>query len=258
MSYTEILSLLTKENERARITNRGNVEYIKIEDIVCTLQAPPALTVDSFSQSLNSNGFFEPLTFDDSMRLCDGTKRLYAARVLDLKEIPVTFSANYPMLSDYIISLISSSADFFEKADLLSLLSKKFLISRDLLAERLGCTVSAVSNKIRLSAFSDEERTLISSYSLSERHARTILRLPRSLRLQTIEFIGSQKLSVANSEEYIDSLLRVPSLPFENVSKKIGKSILSACKSAEESNFRYELTRRENPDSVVYSVTVFK
>ncbi len=258
MNRKELLSLLNKEKEKERITGRGNAEYIKTDDVVYASQTPPARTVNLFSQSIHDNGFFEPLTFDDSMRLCDGVKRLCAARALGLKEIPVTFSANYPMLSDYIISFVSSSGDFFEKADFLSLLSKKFLVSRDLIAERLNCTVSAVSNKIRLSAFSDEERILISSYNLSERHARALLRLPQPLRFQTIEFIGSQRLNVASSEEYIDSILSAPSLPFENVSKKIGKSILSACKSAEESNFRYELTRRENSDSVVYSVTVFK
>ncbi len=258
MNYNELISFLDKENENKRIKPECGVEYLDTCLISPTGSMPRGATVHALSACLNSYGFFDPIIIDGSLNIIDGAKRYYAATLSGLRSVPVTFSLSYPFFSDYVILLAKSTDDFFEKADLLSLLSKKFFIPRDILAEKFCCTVSAISNKIRLASLSIDVRYSISNYGLSERHARSLLRLPSDHHLEAAEHIGKNAFTVAETEEYIDLLVDKQHIPFEAVARKIGISIANVCKTIDKSNYRCELVRRDGTDSVTYSLTLFE
>ncbi len=75
-------------------------------------------------------------------------------------------------------------------------------------ANALGVSQPYVANKLRLLAFSEEEQSKILEYGLSERHARTVLRLPSGKeRLIAIEKAHAMKMNVARCEIMVDTML---------------------------------------------------
>lgn len=76
------------------------------------------------------------------------------------------------------------------------------------LAGVLGVSQPYIANKLRLLAYSDEERRRILELGLSERHARTLLRIKDTrVRLEAIETCGRGKMNVARCEILVDSIL---------------------------------------------------
>ena len=89
---------------------------------------------------------------------------------------------------------------------------KKMLSVRDMtqakLAGVLGVSQPYIANKLRLLDFSDEAREKIAEYGLSERHARTLLRLKSEKdRLKAIDEVGRGKMNVARTEILVDCML---------------------------------------------------
>ncbi len=85
-------------------------------------------------------------------------------------------------------------------------------ITQKELGERMGVSQSYIANKMRLLSFSPGDEELILSLGLSERHARSILRLPERERTQTIKRVGEARLTVRECEAIVDSQV-VASVP---------------------------------------------
>ena len=93
---------------------------------------------------------------------------------------------------------------------------QKMLSVRDMtqakLAGVLGVSQPYIANKLRLLDYSDEARERILKYGLSERHARTILRLKdEGERLSAIEKTHIGKKNVAECEIMVDCMLEAES-----------------------------------------------
>ena len=72
----------------------------------------------------------------------------------------------------------------------------------------LGVSQPYVANKLRLLSYTEGEREKILEYGLSERHARTILRLKSATdRLLAIEKAHAMKMNVARCEASVDFML---------------------------------------------------
>ena len=76
-----------------------------------------------------------------------------------------------------IENLQRQDLNIFEQASAISSLINIYHITQDEAAEKLSVSQSYVANKLRLLRFTDEERSLIIEHSLTERHARALLRL---------------------------------------------------------------------------------
>ena len=98
--------------------------------------------------------------------------------------------------------------NMFEEARALRGMINMCSLTQNEIAKKMGVSQSYVANKIRLLNFSSEIQELIISSSLSERHARMLLKIKDdgSLRL-AIRKITEMNLSVAASEVLIDGLL---------------------------------------------------
>ena len=89
---------------------------------------------------------------------------------------------------------------------------KRMLNVRDMtqakLAAVLGVSQPYIANKLRLLNFSDTVKEQIIRSGISERHARTLLRLPGDeLQLAAVEKIRIGKMNVARSEIMVDCML---------------------------------------------------
>ena len=75
-------------------------------------------------------------------------------------------------------------------------------------AETLGVSQSYVANKLRLLRFSGRMRDKILSAGVSERHARTLLRLPEEgLQRIALSKISEGQMTVAQSEILVERML---------------------------------------------------
>lgn len=97
--------------------------------------------------------------------------------------------------------------DFFKEAEAIRSMTEIKGVSRAKVAESLGVSESAVSNKLRLLSLTDEERQIISNAGLSERHARALLSLKdKKSRLIALEKIRIGRLTVAETEAVVELL----------------------------------------------------
>lgn len=102
----------------------------------------------------------------------------------------------------------------FEEASAMEGTLKLCKLTQAELAKRMGVSQSYVANKLRLLGFSDGERTLILSLGLSERHARSILRLGTDKRRDMIIKVAERGLTVRECEAMVDGAVAVqPIIP---------------------------------------------
>ena len=74
----------------------------------------------------------------------------------------------------------------------------------------MSLSQSAVANKLRLLKLSYEEQRLIVENGLTERHARALLKVEaQEVRIDIIKHISSLKLNVANTEQYVEKVLKM-------------------------------------------------
>jgi ParB family chromosome partitioning protein len=87
----------------------------------------------------------------------------------------------------------------------------KMLTVRDMtqmkLAEILGVSQPYIANKLRLLNFSDELQRKITESGISERHARTLLRLDKEDCEEAIRKIKEGKMNVSQTEIMVDCML---------------------------------------------------
>ena len=97
--------------------------------------------------------------------------------------------------------------NMFEEAEALRGTMKMCKMTQGELAKKLGVSQPYIANKLRLLRLSEGEREMIISASLTERHARAVLRLEdEQTRKSALERISRDSLSVEKTEALIDFL----------------------------------------------------
>ena len=81
-------------------------------------------------------------------------------------------------------------------------------MTQDDIAKKLGKSQSNIANKIRLLKLSPIVKKIIREYSLTERHARTLLNLDSDKQLEAVRIICDNNLNVRQSEELVASMLK--------------------------------------------------
>ena len=95
--------------------------------------------------------------------------------------------------------------DMFDEARAMSGTLQLCHITQKELAERMGVSQSYVANKLRLLAFTPYVEKLIKKHSISERHARALLRLENEEdMLEILEKVVTRELTVRECEALVD------------------------------------------------------
>ena len=95
--------------------------------------------------------------------------------------------------------------DMFEEARAMEGTMELCHITQKELAERMGVSQSYVANKLRLLSLSAHIERLIKKHGISERHARTLLRLEsEDEQLDVLEKVISRELTVRECEALVD------------------------------------------------------
>ncbi len=162
------------------------------------------------AQSISENGILNPLSItlqDGRPVLIAGERRLRAAKMLGMPTVPcivVQADERDRAILGLIENLQRQEMNCFETAEGIRRLIAVYGLTQEEAATRLGCSQSAVANRLRLLRFCDEERAFIIEHGLTERHARALLAVedtPR--RWELLRRIAAGKLTVAATERLI-------------------------------------------------------
>ncbi len=169
--------------------------------------------------SISQVGVLQPLTVrrtPGGWELIAG-ERLRAAQLAGLLRVPCL-----PMEADSDASALLALVENLQRQDLtvweeaaaLRQLIDRHHLSQEEAAQRVGKSQSAVANKLRLLKLPEDVIATLRSHRLTERHARSLLRLgsPEAQRA-ALEEILKRGLNVAQTEVYIDRLLQSGTAP---------------------------------------------
>lgn len=220
--------------------------------------------------SIRMNGILQPITVretENGYELVSGERRLRASKLAGLLSVPcIVIDVN--SLKSAVFALIENlqrqNLGYFEEAMAINKLMKDFSLSQDEAARRLGKAPSTVSNKLRLLALSEGAREKLIENSLSERHARALLRLPESDVMQVIDRIIEKKLNVTQTESLVEEILSKKAQPkrqtkimFSDV-KIFLNTINNALDTMHKAGIKAEFKREDTADSYIYLIEIPK
>ena len=150
--------------------------------------------------------------------------------------------------------------DFIEEARGISFVMEQWNLSQEQAARLLGKSQSAVANKLRLLKHSDPVLEKMRIHGLTERHARALLRLPTEMeKLQAVETIARLGMSVARTEQYIESLLQDPKeRPEKTDVTAFLKNVSQTLTRIQRAGIPAISERRETDRQIVLTITIPK
>jgi ParB family chromosome partitioning protein len=228
----------------------------------------------SLSQSIAENGILQPLTVRkvsaSEYELVAGERRLRASAMAGLRKVPCIVikcsekeSAIYALLEN----LQRADLGMFEEARGIAKLIRRYGITQEQAAQKLGKTQSTIANKLRLLRLSDEEQEWIENASLSERHARALLRLDdEQARREALSKVISDNLNVRQTEELVSLMKKSnPQTTRRGNSKAVIKdlrifvnSIHRAIDTMKLAGINAEARQSENNNFIEYTIRIPK
>lgn len=190
---------------------------IKVQDIVPNKNQPRLDfyddTIASLAESIKENGLLQPITVrktGDKYELIAGERRYRAHIYLGKEEIEARLletSDEESATLSLIENIQRENLNAIEQAMAMERIMTNEDITQDKLALRLGYKQSTVANKLRLLKLPDYVKNAIARGTISERHARALLKVPEN-KLETVFMtIVNRNYTVAKTEEYIKELL---------------------------------------------------
>ena len=173
--------------------------------------------LQELSHSISQLGILQPLTVrkvGDGWELISGERRLRAAQMAGMTTVPclvVQTDGETSSLLALVENIQRRDLDVWEEAIALRRLITIYHLSQDEVARRVGKSQSAVANKLRLLKLPPDVLALLRERHFTERHARALLRLEsEEQQRQAAQVVVEQALTVARTEEYVESLLHPP------------------------------------------------
>lgn len=198
------------------VSQVGQVLFLPVSAIRKNPQQPRRNFVTEELQDLADSialyGVLQPLTVravSDGWELVAGERRLRAARLAGLREVPclpVEAGEAESGLIAMIENLQRKDLSFLEEARGIRNLLDRYGFSQGEAARRLGKSQSAIANKLRLLRHEEEVLDALEERGLTERHARALLRLKgKDEKLALIEKIVREDWSVSKLEQFLDT-----------------------------------------------------
>lgn len=206
-------ALITNDDEE----NSGVIE-LKINEIEPNAGQPRKFFDDEklvqLSESIKQHGVIQPIIVkknDNNYTIIAGERRWRAAKLAGINTVPALIK-EYTELQVMEIALIENlqreDLNPIEEANALINLMKEFNLTQEQIAEKIGRSRSAIANIIRLLGLSDEVKKFIISGDLTSGHARTLVTIEdQEIQKTAAEYIINNKLSVRETEEYVNKLL---------------------------------------------------
>ena len=170
--------------------------------------------LEELAESIRQHGLIQPLTVrklaSGYYQIIAGERRWRAARLAELTEIPaVVIEADdrKAMELAMIENLQREDLNPMEEAQGYRTLVETYGMTQEQAAQRVGKSRSAVANAMRLLDLSDAIQGLVEEGKLSAGHARAILPLSPSVRMEAVKTVIASGLSVRQTEQLVKRLL---------------------------------------------------
>lgn len=171
--------------------------------------------IRSLAASIEHNGILQPLTVrrisSVQYELISGERRLRAAVLAGLSTVPcivIHCSQCQSAVYNLIENVQREDLTYFEQAKAIKMLIEEFSFTQEQVAQQIGKRQSTVANKLRLLKLTDEEKSLFIENSLSERHARALLKIDNAkTRKKVLTKVVENGLNVGQTEELVNKVL---------------------------------------------------
>lgn len=253
----------------------NRVQYLPVEHITPNPQQPrrqfAADGLKELAQSITAYGILQPLTVrkqENGYQLVAGERRLRAAKMVGLKEVPCLI-AQVEERDAGLLALIENlqrrDLNCFEEAEAIASLLRRYGLSQEQAAQKLGKSQSAVANKLRLLRLEEDVREEILTKNLTERHARALLRLSDAeSRRRALHTVVSRQLNVAQTEALVDKLVQSrqiepPPKRTQYVIKDVRiflNSIDHSLRTMRQAGVAAKTIREDTEDSIVLTIRI--
>jgi ParB family transcriptional regulator, chromosome partitioning protein len=205
----------------AEAPSRESVVRVAIEDIDANPVQPrrvfEAERMEELAQSIRANGIIQPLVVrrnGDRLQLVAGERRLRAARLAGVREVPVVVQ-DVPDERLLEITLIENlqreDLNPIEAAQAFERLGRELNMGPEEIGLRTGKDRSTIVNLVRLLQLPPEVQEMVADRRLTAGHARCLLSLPTaSLRREVAEKLVARGLSVREAERLTKRLTAAP------------------------------------------------
>ncbi len=169
--------------------------------------------LDSLAASIQQNGLLQPISVRrnetiQKFELIAGERRLMACQSLGWTEINalvVEINEESSAMLALIENIQRQDLSFFEEAQAYRALISRWGLTQEQVAHRLGKAQSTVANKLRLLNLSEPVQEVVAASSLSERHARALLKAEDpKLQLECARTAAARGMTVAQTESYVE------------------------------------------------------
>lgn len=165
------------------------------------------------SESIKEHGVIQPIVvrqIDDKYEIIAGERRYKASLMAGKQTIPAIIT-DLNDRDSAEVALIEN----VQRKDLTPIEEavsyKKILdmgyLTQEALADKLGKTQSTIANKLRLLNLDEDVQEALLEEQISERHARSLLRLPIDLQAEVAHKIIQDRMTVRKTDEYIKKIL---------------------------------------------------
>ena len=266
---------LTQRAEKVGISDDDVLREIRIEKIVPNKYQPRReFTEDKIkelAESIKQNGLLQSITVRDMgngfYELIAGESRLRALKYLEypttkaiVKELTNEQMATLALIENIQREELTPIEEAYAYQELLSINN----LTQDELAKSLGKTQATVANKLRLLKLCSKVVDAINSKRITERHGRAMVKLDPSAQEKILNQILTQSLNVSQTEERIETYLRIKNetknndstQPNYDAQKILARLTKDIAKLEEKYGVSLNKEEEEGMESIVVKVTV--
>ena len=266
---------LTQRAEKVGISDDDVLREIRIEKIVPNKYQPRReFTKDKIkelAESIKQNGLLQSITVRDMgngfYELIAGERRLRALKYLEypttkaiVKELTNEQMATLALIENIQREELTPIEEAYAYQELLSINN----LTQDELAKSLGKTQATVANKLRLLKLCSKVVDAINSKRITERHGRAMVKLDPSAQEKILNQILTQSLNVSQTEERIETYLRIKNetknndstQPNYDAQKILARLTKDIAKLEEKYGVSLNKEEEEGMESIVVKVTV--
>lgn len=195
------------------------VTILNLEDILPNRFQPrirfDEQAITDLSESIKEHGVIQPIIvrrIGDKYEIIAGERRYKASVMAGKKTIPaITVDLNDKDSSEVALIENVQRQDLTPIEEAISyrkILDMGYLTQEDL-ATKLGVAQSTIANKLRLLNLSEEVQDALLEEKISERHARSLLKLNKeSMQKEMLKKIINERLTVRKTDEEIDKMMK--------------------------------------------------
>ena len=194
--------------------NETNVLQVPIEDIVPNRAQPRVIfdddSLDELAASIKEHGIIQPLVLrrrGEKYEIVAGERRFRAAKKAGLTGVPAiltNISDDQAAEVAIVENIQRKDLTAIEEARSFKAILDKGALTQADLAQKMGVSQSAISNKLRLLSLAEDVQQAVLEGKISERHARSLLKVNRKEdQIDLLKKVINERLTVKQLENEI-------------------------------------------------------